>query len=273
MPILTVVIPSSVNIAARDAAAKRGTSLDSLVSAALGEYLKSDRHRIYQISTSTALVEGVYKGAVSSRTLLEHGSFGLGTFENLDGEMVVLDGSIYQVRSDGTVTHRDDDFQIPFAVVTRFEEEEEFETGTINSLSDLALACDLHRESPNLFYALRVEGFFDSVHTRAVSAVGPGTKLVDAAKIQKEFRFTNVEGTLVCLWSPAYSSTFNVPGYHFHFLSKDRTRGGHVLDCSAKGLRVGLQTLCEYDVRLPDHGGFLTTDLSKDPTSDLAKTE
>jgi acetolactate decarboxylase len=60
--------------------------------------------------------------------LLEHGDFGLGTFENLDGEMVILDGAIYQVRGDGSVKHREDDFQIPFAVVTRFQEEASFES-------------------------------------------------------------------------------------------------------------------------------------------------
>ena len=80
MPTLTVVIPSSLDIAARDSAANRRTSLDNLVGAALGEYLESDRHRLYQISTSTALVDGVAQGAVSAQTLLEHGDFGLGTF-------------------------------------------------------------------------------------------------------------------------------------------------------------------------------------------------
>jgi hypothetical protein len=45
------------------------------------------------------------------------------------------------------------------------------------------------------------------------------------------------------------------------------------LDCSAKTLRVGLQMLCEYDVRLPDQGSFLTTDLSNDPAATLAKVE
>jgi hypothetical protein len=74
--------------------------LDTIVSAALGEYLNSQRHRMYQISTSAALVEGADTGAVCSRALLEHGDFGLGTFENLDGELVVFEGAIYQVRGD-----------------------------------------------------------------------------------------------------------------------------------------------------------------------------
>lgn len=273
MPTLNVVIPSSLDIAVRDSAAMRGTSIDNLVGVALGEYLDSNRHRMYQISTSVALVEGVTQGAVSSHALLEHGDFGLGTFENLDGEMVIIDGAIFQVRGDGNVQRRDDDFQVPFAVVTRFHEEANFKTDVVRYLKDLELACDPHRESDNLFYALKVEGVFQELHARAVSEIALGTRLVDAAKQQKEFHFTNIEGTLVCLWSPIYSSSFNIPGYHFHFLSKDRTKGGHVLECSAKTLRVGLQMLCEYDVRLPGKGAFLTADLSRNPAADLAKAE
>jgi acetolactate decarboxylase len=273
MPTLTVVIPSALDAAARDTAGERGTSLDTIVSTALGEYLNSQRHRMYQISTSAALVEGADTGAVCSRTLLEHGDFGLGTFENLDGEMVIFEGAIYQVRGDGGVKHREDDFQIPFAVVTRFQEEARFELEAVRCMKGLELACDPYRESDNLFYALKIDGTFDTVHARAVSGIAPGTRLVDAAKEQKEFHFSNIEGTLVCLWSPSYSSAFNVPGYHFHFISKDRTKGGHVLDCSAKALRVGLQMLFEYDVRLPDQGSFLTTDLSNDPATALAKVE
>lgn len=273
MPTLNIVVPKSVDSALRELASRRGTSVDSLAGAALNEYLQSDRHRMYQISTSSALVEGVYSGAVSSRSLLERGDFGLGAFEGLDGEMVILDGEIYQVRGDRSVIHREDNFQIPFAVITRFRAEESFETGPIGSIQDLERDCDTHRESANLFYAIRVTGVFEKVHARAVSGVTAGTRLVDAARNQGEFEFNNVEGTLVCFWSPGYSSAFNVPGYHFHFIANDRTKGGHVLDLSSANLRIGFQVLCEYDVRLPEKGAFLTTDLSRDPTSDLAKTE
>jgi acetolactate decarboxylase len=273
MPTLTVAIPSSLDAEVRDKAARRGTSLDTIVNAALGEYLNSQHRGLYQISTAAALVGGADTGAVSSRTLLEHGDFGLGTFENLDGEMVILDGAIYQVRGNGSVKHREDDFQIPFAAVTRFQAEASFEAQAIRRLKDLELACDPHRETANLFYALKIDGTFEAVHVRAVSGIASGTRLVDAAKGQKEFHFSGIEGTLVCLWSPSYSSAFNVPGYHFHFISKDRTKGGHVLDCSAETLRVGLRMLSEYDVQLPDHGSFLTTDLSNDPAAVLQKVE
>src|SRR5467141_793259 len=103
MPNLSVVIPDSLASILNNAVARRATSPDSVVTAALSEYFQSGRHRAYQISTSAALVQGVSAGAVSSRRLLANGDFGLGTFEHLDGEMVVLDGIIYQVRGGGTI--------------------------------------------------------------------------------------------------------------------------------------------------------------------------
>jgi acetolactate decarboxylase len=226
---------------------------------------------LYQISTSTALVEGVYSGSIPSSVLLEHGDFGLGTFEGLDGEMVILDGQIYQVTD--RVRHRTDDFLVPFASITQFRAKSSFEIDNVACLKDIELTCDRERISDNLFYALRLDGIFETIYARAVHAVPQNTRLVDAAKTQSEFHFENTEGTLVGFWSPRYSSSFSIPGYHFHFISKDRTKGGHLLDCSAHKLKARVQVLSEYNIRFPDSGLFLTTNLSKDPSSELAKTE
>jgi acetolactate decarboxylase len=268
---LAVTIPPSIEVAARQLSTQRHTSLDNLVGVALREYLPSSARRMYQISTSTALIEGVYAGSVLPSTLLENGDFGLGTFEGPNGEMVILDGEIYQAK--GNVRRRSDDFLVPFASVTHFHEDAAFQIDEVECLKEIELACDPRRISENLFYAIRVGGLFGAVHARAVHPVPQGTRLLDAAKTELEFDFHNVEGTLVCLWSPKYASSFSVPGYHFHFISKDRTKGGHVLDCSARQLRARIQLVSEYDIRLPQAGSFLTTDLSRDPASDLAKTE
>src|SRR6266404_6628424 len=240
MPNLSVIIPDSLVRILNNAVARRATSPDSLVTAALSQYFQNGRHRAYQISTSVALVQGVSEGAVSSRKLLANGDCGLGTFEHLDGEMVVLDGIIYQVRGDGTVKARRDDFQIPFAVVSLFQPDETFEVRGISSLDELERACDLHRESENLFYALRVDGVFERMHTRAVKAATEGTRLVAAAETQPEFRFKDIEGTLACVWSPRYSSSFSIP---------------------------------EYDLHLPEAGSFLKENLAVDTTKDLQKAE
>jgi acetolactate decarboxylase len=268
---LTVKISSLLESVARDFSIEHKTSLDNLVGAALSEYLLSSPRRMYQVSTSTALVEGVYSGALSSWTLLQEGDFGLGTFEGLDGEMIILDGEIYQAA--GSVRQRSDEFRVPFASVTQFREDAVFQIGEVACLKDIELACDPHRTSENLFYAIRVDGVFETVHARAVHPVPPGSRLLDAAKTQLQFHFHNVEGTLVCIWSPKYASSFSVPGYHFHFISKDRTRGGHVLDCTAQQLHACIQVVSQYDVRLPESELFLTTNFDKDPASDLAKAE
>jgi acetolactate decarboxylase len=226
---------------------------------------------LYQISTSTALVEGVYSGSIPSSVLLAHGDFGLGTFEDLDGEMIILDGEIYQVTD--RVRLRTDNFLVPFAAITPFRPKSSFEIDNVACLKSIELACDQQRISDNLFYALRLDGIFETIHARAVHSVPQNTRLLDAAKTQLEFHFKDIEGTLVGFWSPRYSSSFSVPGYHLHFISKDRTKGGHVLDCTTQKLKAGIQVLSEYDIRLPDTGPFLTTNLSKDPASDLARTE
>jgi hypothetical protein len=73
------------------------------------------RHALYQVSTATALVEGIYEGAVQVSTLRNHGDLGLGTFEGLDGEMVIVDGHFFQVRGDGSVREVRDNVLNPFA--------------------------------------------------------------------------------------------------------------------------------------------------------------
>ena len=82
--------------------------LSHIVTRALADYLQVSHNTLYQVSTSTALVEGIYQGAVRVGTLREHGDLGLGTFENLDGEMVMVDGRVFQVRADGSVHECDD---------------------------------------------------------------------------------------------------------------------------------------------------------------------
>lgn len=106
--------------ALHEQAASSGAPVTHLVNRALAEFLGIEHHTLYQVSTAGALVEGVYQGAVTVGRLREHGDFGLGTFENLDGEMVVLDGDVYRVGSDGTVGEVSDDSLTPFALVARF---------------------------------------------------------------------------------------------------------------------------------------------------------
>jgi acetolactate decarboxylase len=244
-----------------------------VVSKALAEYLQVSHHTLYQVSTATALVEGIYQGAVRVGTLREHGDLGLGTFENLDGEMVVVDGRFFQVRGDGSVRECDDEVLSPFAVITRFAPDLTVSLDQCGDLGRLLSRFDELRNSDNLFFALRVDGHFDYVHTRAMCRTEEGVPLIEAAAVQPEFQFRDISGTLVGFWTPEYARTLNVPGYHLHFLSNDRQSGGHLLQCRGASLRLQLQGEGEYRIALPETEDFLKADLRRDPAADLAKAE
>jgi acetolactate decarboxylase len=273
MPDLAVEIPRSISHALADRATKSGVSVETIVNLALSEYLNTPLHTLFQVSTSGALVAGVYDKQVSVQTILEHGDFGLGTFAHLDGEMVVLDGHAYQVLGTGAVAEASPNAWAPFAVVTRFSPETNVTLGPISTFLELQRLCDLHRKSGNLFYALRLDGAFARMRTRAVNPAAPGARLLDATKAQSEFSFENISGTLVGLWSPGFSSAFSVAGYHLHFLSSDHQHGGHVLDLEAEQLQLQLETLNDFHLVLPESRSFLRADLSKNTADELAYAE
>jgi len=252
---------------------KTNEPVSYIVSRALAEYLQVSHSTLYQISTATALVEGIYQGAVRLRTLREHGDLGLGTFENLDGEMMIVDGHFFQARSDGSVKEVDDDVLCPFAVVTHFVPDSAIVLPQCPDLSHLVTQLDRLRHSDNFFFALRVKGHFDYIRTRVMRRTKEGVPLVQAAAVQPEFEFHDVSGTLVGFWTPEYMKTFNVPGYHLHFLSADHQSGGHLLECRGSNLRLQIQREGDYRVALPETEDFVKADLRRDPGSDLAKAE
>jgi len=270
---LDTTIPTSLKVALDAEVTRIGATPSSVVTAALSQYLAMPVHTLFQVSISGALVAGVYDREVSVKSILEHGDFGLGTFANLDGEMVVLDGRVYQVQGSGRVSEAAPDAGAPFAVVTHFSPQIDVETESLASFKDLEDRCDKCRNSGNIFYAVRLDGHFRRVRTRAVNPPEPGTRLVEAAKAQNEFNFTDIDGTLVGLWSPGFSSAFSISGYHFHFLSNDRQHGGHLLDVEAGPLRLKVEALMDFHLALPESEAFLRADLSKNTAEELAYAE
>ena len=252
---------------------RTGEPIAHVVMRALADALQVEHATLFQVSTSGALVEGVYQGVVAVGTLKEHGDFGLGTFADLDGEMVAIDGRYYQVLGSGTVAEAPDAALVPFAVVTRFRPERSLEIPAFASLDELLAALDAVRDSGNLFFAVRASGTVDYVKTRAVCKVEAPTTLVEAAAHQAEFELTAIAGTLVGFWTPEYARTVNVAGYHLHFLSDDRRHGGHVLNCRGQGLRVQVQHAADFRMAIPETPEFLKADLTRDPSQALDQAE
>ncbi len=273
MPLIEIELPLALKKALDDEAARSNESTQSLIVKILSQNMDVKLHTVFQVSTSGALVAGVYDKEVTVGALLEHGNFGLGTFAGLDGEMVVLDGRVYQAHGSGKVTEAGAEVGAPFAVVTEFTPDKTGNVEAVASFDDLGAKCDCFRGSNNIFHALRLHGRYKRIKARAVTPPEPGTSLVDAAKAQSEFVFNDVTGTLVGIWSPAFSSQFSVEGYHFHFISDDHTQGGHVLDVEADFLDLQVETLNDFRLILPESEKFLKADLSKDIAAELNSAE
>jgi acetolactate decarboxylase len=216
---------------------------------------------LYQTSLMSALTAGFYEAETTYGQIRKYGDFGLGTFNDLDGEMVGFDGTFYQLRSDGSARPVRDDQKTPFAVVTFFKPEEEMGVVEPTTKSDL-LAMIEKATNANLFTAVRVDGIFDRVRTRTMQRqIRPFPPLTEAAKHQAESVFTNVEGTLAGFRSPAYAQGIGVAGFHLHFLRQDRQSGGHALDYCLRSGKVQICMVHDLRLELPTSAEFLKTNL------------
>lgn len=248
-------------------------TVDHLVQECLAKALGVEHHTLYQVSTSAALVQGVYQGCVTVGKIKEHGDFGLGTYDALDGEGLMLDGHVYRALGDGSVIEPADSATAPFWVSAEFEADRNAVIDSVSNWEELCAQIDLLRRSENLFTAIRIDGIFDEIHYRVACKSAPGTDLVTATSHQAEFTLKNVQGTLLGFWSPTYARTFNIPGYHLHLLSGDHQHGGHVLGIQAKNLKMQVMDADNLIMALPESPEFLKADLSGDPALALSKAE
>lgn len=253
--------------------ADTGETFDHVVQDALAKSLGVEHHTLFQVSTSTALVQGVYQGCVTVGNIKAHGDFGLGTFDALNGEGLMLDGHVFQALGDGSVIEPPESSSAPFWVSAEFKADRTLSLESVSSWEDLCAQIDNVRNSQNLFAAIRLDAVFEMIHYRVACKSAPGTDLVTATSHQAEFTLNNVAGTLMGFWSPAYARTFNIPGYHLHLLSSDHKHGGHVLGIKAKNLKLQVMDANNIVMALPETPQFLKADLTGDPSAALSKAE
>ncbi|WP_445228203.1 acetolactate decarboxylase [Corynebacterium sp. H78] len=211
----------------------------------------------------SALLDGIYDGEMTIGEILGHGNFGIGTFDGLDGEMVILDGVCWQLRGDGSASRATMDQRSPYTVVTNFVPHIVRQAPQNIVRKDITPIIDRMVPSQNFMYALRITGEFEWVKTRTVvKQQKPYPKMVEATESDASVDFTNVRGTIAGFRTPVYEKGISVPGCHVHFLDDDHTAGGHVLDFK---LREGTIELCpgtDLQLRLPLTVEFSDADLA-----------
>ncbi|MFA5335450.1 MAG: acetolactate decarboxylase [Candidatus Omnitrophota bacterium] len=247
-----------------------------LLSAALAgcSSRRADRDVFFQVSTLNALAGGVYDGETTFTELKRHGDFGIGTFNALDGEMVALDGEFYQIKSDGLAYDVSGTAKTPFSEVTFFEADKTVPLDKPMDMKQLQEYLDTFMPTNNIFYAVRIDGLFDYVKMRSVPPQQkPYVPLSEAVKGQSVFEMRDIKGTVAGFRCPAYTDGFNLPGYHMHFITDGRNKGGHLLDFRLKRGIAELDYTARFSVSLPGDKAFYSAGLTSEGASGLEKAE
>lgn len=272
---LELSLPSGLLRDLTDASRRAGSTPQDLAETAIRRYLARSQgaNTVYLSAPINALVEGLLVENTTIDQIKEHGDFGLGTFNYLDGEMVILDGEVFQIRSDGKVYAIGDDEKSPFACVTFFTPDTFDDVNEPIDETDFFEFLDRLIPSANMLYAIRIDGIFSHVRTRAVPKSENYKPLVQVAKDQILFDFHDVRGSLAGFYTPRFMESLHAPGYHLHLLTEDRKHGGHLMACALKEARIGIQHIPALEVGLPVTFDYLTADLTRDIGKDLEKAE
>lgn len=220
----------------------------------------------YHYSIWWAFVNKVFDGTLTAKELKTKGDIGLGSYNALEGELIMLDGVLYKVTEDGIVHEAKDDELITYANAVFFSPEQTFTVDSVVHHEGLRSAINGQLKSKNIFYAFRIHGVFDAI------------KLGGLAKQQKPYETgldvlipnrpafdgKNVSGTIVGFFCPEYIGNIGVANYHFHFVSDDKKLGGHVMAFTAKNLKVDVDPILKFNFELPDTEEFINGKFDKE---------
>ena len=238
---------------------------------------ETDRESINQVSLLQGLTFGDYIGSVSAKEVKSKGDIGLGTFDGLNGELIMLDGVIYRAAGDGSVEIVDDSEMIPFCNVTFFDSDK---SETITDIQDLSALKDtlnqkVNELGRNRFYFIRIDGTFNEMNVRSELAqtqpYEPLAKVLETD--QTFFDYSDIKGTVVGLYCPDYMDRLNAVGWHLHFISDDREKGGHVLNLKFDSGELQWDYTDGFYMILPENEMFNGFDLTVDQSDDIKRVE
>lgn len=235
-------------------------------------------HIIYQVSTLQALAMGYTKAVITVKDLLDHGDIGLGTFEDVNGEMIVVDHRCFRAMDDGTVAETPSDMGVPFACVAGMKDARTFRLGPvtdINTLKDLLTVKIEEGFGLNRMHIIRIDGNFPLVRARSEAPYRSQHIALKEIlqKTQKDFIFKEIKGSLVCVYYPDYMDGINAPGWHLHFISEDRSRGGHVFDLEMTSGQAWLIRIGHIEIQLPSDPAFDTYSLKEVSEEEIKEVE
>ena len=236
------------------------------------------QNRMYQVSTLQALALGYSRAVIRAGELLQEGDTGLGTFEDVNGEMIVMDGHCYRAVQDGHVSVVGPETGIPFAAVAKLCGEQQFPLMNMPDIESVRTELTLKIEEGfglNSMHIVRIDGVFEKVDARSEAPYRSHhiTLKEVLSQTQEAFIFENIRGSLVGVYFPDYMDGINMPGWHLHFLSEDRSKGGHVFDVSLREGEAKVDKITNIYINLPKEAAFDTYSLKQDLQEEIKSVE
>ena len=171
----------------------------------------SQEHTAFQVGTLDALMEGRFDGDTTIGEVLSHGDFGLGTVQHLGGELIILDGDAFVVKSDQQIINVEHTLQTPFAVVCRFGADAEHEIADIDD-TEIYAYVDALVPDPMTIVAVKVHGSFRDLLLRSIDEQQePFPLLSEVVKDQSEWSVRRAHGTLVGFRFPDRTAGIEIP--------------------------------------------------------------
>jgi acetolactate decarboxylase len=232
-------------------------------------------NHLFTVGVGGGLIGGLYDGTYPYRKLKQHGNFGLGAPDKLDGELVIFQGKIYQTRHTGKTFMVDDRQLTPFAMVNYFRADKKITISHTLDKKSLFLLLDSILPNVNGLYAIHISGKFSYIKTRAFPPVKAHdhTPLASMLSLQHFFEFNNVNGDLIGYRLPSFMDNTNISGYHFHFLSEHKDAGGHIIDLKADNITIEIDQLDSYTIQVPSNSDFEQFDFKKNRDEDIKSVE
>lgn len=237
--------------------------------------LKLKPNQFYQIGIAESFIGGLFEATYPVGDLLQHGNFGVGAPGLLDGEFTFYNGQAYQTQSSGKTTLVKDTAKTALSFVTFFKADTTFIINDVSSPKEAFSKIQEHLKHKNAIYAIKISGTFNYVKTRAFPkrTQKPFPPLATLLDQQHFFDIRNTPGVLVGFNLPAYLNGLSIEGFHFHFLSDDKTKGGHMLDFSSSALKVEIAEQTDFQLKIPQDSAFREYDFKKQHNADLDKVE
>jgi acetolactate decarboxylase len=210
------------------------------------------QHELFQTSTIEALLGGAFDGDVSLSELLQHGDLGLGTLNGLDGELIVIAGEAWQANAECALIRATASARTPYAVVTAFSPGPPITLRGSLRHADLGRALGHRLKDITSPTAVRIDGRFDHMRVRSVPKQRrPYPRLAEALEQQCVSDLDGVSGTMVGFGFPDTLDGIEMIGWHLHFATDNRTRGGHVLGFTLEHAVAHVDDATELKVELP----------------------